>query len=83
MYNKAFSQLTETAQYKKFDAAVRRNTGNQLNARQLKALVKGIHVKNQYIIAVHPINRERCEALLDENIIHIYIPKTKSKNERD
>ena len=80
MFNKAFSQLTETEQYKKFDAAVRRNTKNLLNAEQLKVLVKEIHLNHQYIIAVYPIERERCEALLDNNVIHIFIPEHQFKN---
>ena len=80
MLNKAFSLLTETEQYKKFDAIVRKNTNNLLNAEQLKALVKEIHVDNQYIIAVYPIDRDRCEALLDDNVIHIFIPEHQFKN---
>ena len=76
MLKKAFSQLTDTERFKKFDAVIRNNTENLLNAEQLNALLQGIHVNHhQYIIAVHRINRERCEALLDDNIIHIYIPE--------
>jgi len=78
MLNKAFSQLTETERFKKFDAIIRQNTENILNAEQIKALVKEIHSDHQYNIVVHPVKRESCEALLDEdNVLHIFVPENK------
>jgi len=78
MLNKAFSQLTETERFKKFDTIIRRNTENLLDAEQIKALVREIQPDHQYNIIVHPANRESCEALVDENnILHIYIPENK------
>jgi hypothetical protein len=50
----------------------------------VQALLKEIHPsRRQYIIAVHPVEREGCEALLDNNVIHIYIPEKQIKNERE
>jgi len=78
MLNKAFSQLTEAERFKKFDAAIRRNTENLLNAEQIKALAKEIIPERQYNIMVHPAKQERCEALVgDDNVLHIFIPENK------
>ena len=82
MLNKAFSQLTESERFKKFDTIVRRNTENLLDAEQIKALAQEIHPNHQYIIMVHPAKRESCEALVDEdNVLHIFIPENKIQSE--
>ena len=81
MINKAFSQLTTAERTKKFDIAIRSRTDNLLNAEEIKALAKGIYFNRQYIITVHPVNRECCEALVDENELHIYIPHHLIKTE--
>lgn len=82
MTNKSFSQLTDTEKSKKFDCAVRNRTGNILNAERLCTLVAGISTNRQYIIIIHPTKQEICEALLDEDVLHIYIPKHLIINER-
>ena len=84
MLNKAFSQLAETERIKKFDTVIRRNTENLLNAELVKALLKDFQPNHQCSIRIHPVKREGCEALLsDDNVLHIYIPEIKIKNERD
>ena len=75
MVNKVFSQLTETERFKKFDAVIRKNTDNLLTAEHIKALLNGIRLHRQYIVVVHPVNRENCEALITDNVLHIYIPE--------
>jgi hypothetical protein len=80
MLNKAFSQLTETERFKKFDAIIRQSTENLLNAEQIKALAQKINPSCQYNIMVHPSDRMSCEALLDgDNVLHIFIPENKIK----
>ena len=80
MLNKAFSQLTETERFKKFDAVIRKNTDNLLNAGHIQALLNGFHLHRQYIIMVHLVNRESCEALVTDNVLHIYIPEKYANN---
>jgi ectoine hydroxylase-related dioxygenase (phytanoyl-CoA dioxygenase family) len=75
MLNKAFSQLTETERFKKFDAIIRKNTDNLLSAENIEALLNGIRLHHQYIIIVHPVKRESCGALITDNVLHIYIPE--------
>ena len=80
MLNKAFSQLTETERFKKFDAVIRKNTDNLLNAEYIQTLLKEFRLHHQYIIIVHPANRESCEALITDNVLHLYIPKKHKNN---
>ena len=75
MKNSVFLRLTETERLKKFDSVIRRNTENLLNAGYIKALAKEIHLNRQYIIAIHPAKKDNCEVLIDDNILHIYIPE--------
>lgn len=74
MINKAFSQLTDAEKARKFDIAIRNHTDNLLTAEQIKALVRDVSPNHQYIIAVHPVKCESCEALVIENVLHIYVP---------
>ena len=80
MVNKAFSQLTETERFKKFDAVIRKNTDNLLTAGHIQALLKEFRLHHQYIIMVHPVNRESCGALITDNVLHIYIPEKYANN---
>ena len=81
MLNKEFLQLTDEERLKKFDSVIRRNTENLLNAELIKTMVKGIRLTRQYIIAIHPVKQKNCEALADDNVLHIYIPEQYIKNE--
>lgn|GEM_PF-6640397 len=83
MLRQEFSLLTDAERYKKFDTVIRKRTKNMVNAKQIQELAKGIHLSRQYIIIVHPIKRESCEALIDENILHIFIPEKQLSGERE
>ena len=82
MLNKAFSQLTEAERMKKFDAAIRRNTENLLNAELIQALAAEIYLNRQYVIEIYPCKQEHCEALLDNNVLRIFIPENKIQKEK-
>ena len=83
MLNKAFSQLTKEEQFQKLDIVIRQNTANLLNAEHIKAMVDEIHWDCQYIVMVHPVNRGSCEALVTDNVLHIFIPANKINKERE
>lgn len=75
MINKAFSRLTDAERARKLNIAIRNHTDNTLSAEQIKALMQDISPDHQYIIAIHPYKRESCEALVSENVLHIFIPE--------
>lgn len=81
MINKAFSQLTDTERARKLDIAIRNHTDNLLTAEQIKALVRDISPDHQYIIAVHSVKCDSCEALVARNVLHIYVPEQLYLNE--
>jgi hypothetical protein len=81
MLQQAFLQLTDEERYKKLDTVLRRSTKNMVNAEQIQELAKGIHLARQYIIIVHPIKRESCDARIDKNVLHIFVPEKHLKSE--
>ena len=75
MINKAFTQLADEKKAQKFDVAIRNHTDNLLNANQIKTLVQDISLNRQYVISVHPVKQDSCEALVVKNVLHIYLPE--------
>ena len=78
MLNKAFSQLSDAERVKKLITVIRKQTGIYLDAEQIKALTQNLDINRQYIITVYSANDGSCEALIEGNVLRIYIPKQKS-----
>lgn len=74
MNNKAFAQLTDAERARKLDIAIRGHTDNLLNDRQINDLIRSISPDHQYVIVVHPVKQAGCETLVDDNVLHIYVP---------
>ena len=75
MKNKAFLQLTDAERTRKLDIAIRSHTDNLLGAGQIRDIIGRICPDHQYIIVVHPVDRDGCETLVAENVLHIYVPE--------
>jgi hypothetical protein len=73
--NNAFLQLTDEERSRKLDIAIRHQTDNLLNAEQISSIMQSISPGHQYHIVVHPVNRDGCETLVVENVLHIYVPE--------
>ena len=78
MLNKAFSQLSDAERAKKLITVIRKQTGIYLDAEQIKALTQNLDINRQYIVTVYPSNDGSCEALIEDNVLRICIPKQKS-----
>ena len=74
MQNRLFSQLTDDEKVRKLDIAIRRKTGNLLDAEKVGSLNRNISLKHQYAIAVHRIKCGSCRAIVANNTLHIIIP---------
>lgn len=75
MLNQVFKNISAAKRLRKLDVIIRSRTDNLLNAEQIKALATDIYLNHQYIIVVHPTDKENCDALIADKVLHIYIPK--------